>query len=138
MWNTRKIDTTPFLRGYEKLLLDFGTDYQEMNHANISDEELKQFFGAAALSSTAQRTSIRPGRADGRLLSSSRTCPALTIRDMGRCSRRLPQLFDWRITKRAMSASSTIPSCTLGILFNGDRLIIVRQSTFELCGPHAC
>ncbi len=46
MWNTRKIDTTPFLRGYEKLLLDFGTDYQEVNHANISDEAMQQFFGA--------------------------------------------------------------------------------------------
>jgi SAM-dependent methyltransferase len=45
MWNTRKTDTTPFLRGYEKLLLDFGTDYQEVNHANVSPEVLKRFFG---------------------------------------------------------------------------------------------
>ncbi|HVU87258.1 MAG TPA: class I SAM-dependent methyltransferase [Pirellulales bacterium] len=46
MWNTRLTDTTPFLRGYEKLLLEFGTDYQEVNHANVSPETLKRFFGA--------------------------------------------------------------------------------------------
>ncbi|HEY4309923.1 MAG TPA: class I SAM-dependent methyltransferase [Pirellulales bacterium] len=45
MWNTRKTDTTPFLRSYEKLLIDFGTDYAEVNHANVSALALESFFG---------------------------------------------------------------------------------------------
>ena len=35
LWNDRETDTTPFLREYEKLLLDYGTDYVEINHRNV-------------------------------------------------------------------------------------------------------
>jgi len=45
MWNTRRTDSTPFLSGYEALLQEFGTDYREVNHANISEEVLRRFFG---------------------------------------------------------------------------------------------
>lgn len=34
-WNDRQTDTTPFLRDYEKLLLEFGTDYVVINHRNV-------------------------------------------------------------------------------------------------------
>ena len=45
-WNDRRIDTTPFLRGYEALLQQYATDYQEINHKNIQDKEIFQsFFG---------------------------------------------------------------------------------------------
>lgn len=32
VWNERKIDSTPFLRDYEGLLLRYGTDYNEVRH----------------------------------------------------------------------------------------------------------
>src|ERR1700722_16381276 len=32
LWNERQTDSTPFLRDYEKLLLTYGTDYQEVRH----------------------------------------------------------------------------------------------------------
>lgn len=35
LWNDREFDTTPFLRDYERLLLEFGTDYVEVNHRNV-------------------------------------------------------------------------------------------------------
>lgn len=35
IWNERKLDSTPFLRDYEQLLLDYGTDYQEVRHENV-------------------------------------------------------------------------------------------------------
>lgn len=46
LWNDRRTDTTAFLQGYEQLLQDFSLDYQQVNHKNVSDETLRQFFGA--------------------------------------------------------------------------------------------
>ena len=43
IWNERLIDTTDFLRDYEGLLLDYGTDYQEVRHENAS-EAIAKFF----------------------------------------------------------------------------------------------
>jgi SAM-dependent methyltransferase len=43
IWNERLIDTTAFLRDYEKLLLDYGTDYQDVRHENVS-EAIAKFF----------------------------------------------------------------------------------------------
>lgn len=45
MWNTPKEDATPFMRDYIQLLRDFGTDYKQVAHTNISRDELKAFFG---------------------------------------------------------------------------------------------
>ena len=42
-WNDRKTDTTPFLRAYEQLLLDYGTDYTEINHRNITESHEAKF-----------------------------------------------------------------------------------------------
>ncbi|WP_299464825.1 class I SAM-dependent methyltransferase [uncultured Gimesia sp.] len=44
IWNERKVDSTPFLIAYEKMLLEFATDYQEVNHTNISQGDFSQFF----------------------------------------------------------------------------------------------
>ncbi len=44
-WNSRHLDTTPFLKGYEKLLQDFATDYQQVDHKRIDAAVLNQFFG---------------------------------------------------------------------------------------------
>ena len=44
VWNDRQADTTPFLAGYEALLREFATDYQQVNHRNIDADALKEFF----------------------------------------------------------------------------------------------
>jgi SAM-dependent methyltransferase len=44
-WNTRRVDGTPFLQAYEALLLEFGTDYAQVNHRNVDDRILASFFG---------------------------------------------------------------------------------------------
>jgi ubiquinone/menaquinone biosynthesis C-methylase UbiE len=43
LWNERRIDTTPFLRAYEQLLLKFGTDYQEVRHERAY-QDVESFF----------------------------------------------------------------------------------------------
>jgi SAM-dependent methyltransferase len=45
MWNERLTDTTPFLRGYEELLLRHATDYAAVRHENIDAAALARFFG---------------------------------------------------------------------------------------------
>jgi SAM-dependent methyltransferase len=46
LWNDRRVDTTPFLRDYENLLQEFGTDYNEINHKNVQDASVfNAFFG---------------------------------------------------------------------------------------------
>jgi len=46
VWNERRMDT-PFLRDYEQLLLDYGTDYQEVRHEQTT-AEIAAFFAPAA------------------------------------------------------------------------------------------
>jgi SAM-dependent methyltransferase len=45
IWNMRRVDTTPFLRAYEALLLRHGTDYAKVRDATVSDGALARFFG---------------------------------------------------------------------------------------------
>jgi ubiquinone/menaquinone biosynthesis C-methylase UbiE len=44
IWNERQLDTTPFLRDYEQLLLKHANDYQRVRHENIDQEKLGRFF----------------------------------------------------------------------------------------------
>lgn len=44
VWNDRRTNTTPFLAAYERLLLDHGTDYQQVNHRKIDEAVLREFF----------------------------------------------------------------------------------------------
>lgn len=44
IWNERQLDTTEFLRGYEKLLLKYASDYGNVRHENIDQEKLGGFF----------------------------------------------------------------------------------------------
>ena len=46
MWNDRLLGGSPFLEAYERLLVDFGTDYLKVRHNNIADAHLAAFFGA--------------------------------------------------------------------------------------------
>jgi ubiquinone/menaquinone biosynthesis C-methylase UbiE len=44
MWNERQLDSSAFLRDYERLLIEFGTDYETVRHENITRETLQDFF----------------------------------------------------------------------------------------------
>ena len=43
VWNARRLETTEFLRAYEKLLLRYSGDYAMVRHENV-ESELAQFF----------------------------------------------------------------------------------------------
>jgi ubiquinone/menaquinone biosynthesis C-methylase UbiE len=45
IWNDRKTESTEFLKEYESLLNNFGTDYKIVNHKNIDKNILDRFFG---------------------------------------------------------------------------------------------
>ena len=45
LWNTRRTDGTPFLRAYEALLREHGTDYAAVTHENVTDEALRTVLG---------------------------------------------------------------------------------------------
>jgi SAM-dependent methyltransferase len=44
IWNTRRLNSTPFLRDYEALLLQFGTDYTQVRHQTVDRDRLAAFF----------------------------------------------------------------------------------------------
>jgi SAM-dependent methyltransferase len=44
IWNERQLDTTEFLREYEKLLIKHAKDYERVRHENIDQEKLTDFF----------------------------------------------------------------------------------------------
>ena len=73
IWNERKTDATPFLRAYERLLLDVSPDYANVRHENVTVDVLRDFFGPGGF-----RTEVFPNYQHfdyaalaGRLLSSS-------------------------------------------------------------------
>jgi ubiquinone/menaquinone biosynthesis C-methylase UbiE len=43
IWNERRLDSTPFLRAFEQLLLQYGTDYQKIRHENGTGQ-IADFF----------------------------------------------------------------------------------------------
>lgn len=43
IWNARKLESTPFLEEYEKLLVAFGTDYQDIRHER-AEGMIAEFF----------------------------------------------------------------------------------------------
>ena len=45
VWNERLLDTTPFLREYEAMLRQFGTDYARVNESHPRNEQMLEFFG---------------------------------------------------------------------------------------------
>jgi SAM-dependent methyltransferase len=44
IWNSRRLDTTPFLRDYESLLQRYATDYRQVNHQNLDAALLSPLF----------------------------------------------------------------------------------------------
>lgn len=74
MWNERKLDATPFLIDYEKLLLKYGTDYQNVRHENIDENKLNDFFDHGYIKKTFPNMQVFDlAGVTGRLLSSSYT-----------------------------------------------------------------
>jgi SAM-dependent methyltransferase len=47
IWNDRRTEGSAFSRGYEDILLEFGTDYREVAHRHNLDERIHAFFGHA-------------------------------------------------------------------------------------------
>ena len=76
-WNSRLLDSSPFLIGYEQLLLEFGTDYTEVAERYQDDATMKAWFGPG-LRGVASFPNVQHMDADGlrgRLLSSSYAPP---------------------------------------------------------------
>ena len=72
IWNDRKTEATPFLIEYEKLLQTYATDYSKVDHKNIDDAVVREFFGYAPMKTkipSAQQFDFEGLK--GRLLSSS-------------------------------------------------------------------
>jgi ubiquinone/menaquinone biosynthesis C-methylase UbiE len=72
LWNEREIDTTPFLREYEQLLLTYGTDYQDIRHERTTDA-VNEFYDPALYQERVfpMRQEFDYVGVEGRLLSSS-------------------------------------------------------------------
>lgn len=72
LWNERLTDSSPFLRDYEQLLLDYGTDYQDIRHERTT-AEVNQFFDPAPYRERTfdMRQEFDYAGVEGRLLSSS-------------------------------------------------------------------
>lgn len=72
MWNERQLDTNEFLRAYEIFLVEFGTDYGQVRHDNITKENLAKFFQTDFRHfSTENSQTLDFDGLKGRLLSSS-------------------------------------------------------------------
>jgi SAM-dependent methyltransferase len=72
LWNERVTDSTPFLIAYEKLLMQYGTDYNEVRHERTTDT-IQEFFAPSPFSAHVfpmQQVFDYAGL-EGRLLSSS-------------------------------------------------------------------
>jgi ubiquinone/menaquinone biosynthesis C-methylase UbiE len=93
-WNTRRTEGSPFLSAYERLLRQFGTDYLQVDHRNVSAPDLRAFFGdgyEARVFPNVQVFDFDGLR--GRLLSSS-YAPGPQHPDHARMLAALRQLFD--------------------------------------------
>jgi SAM-dependent methyltransferase len=44
-WNTRRLVGTPFLEGYERLLLEYGVDYKSVSERYPDDDTMSRWFG---------------------------------------------------------------------------------------------
>ena len=72
LWNERQLDATPFLQAYERLLLDYGSDYRQVRH-ELTTARIHEFFAPSPFHS---KTFVTQQEFDylaleGRLLSSS-------------------------------------------------------------------
>lgn len=93
MWNERQLETTEFLRDYERLLLEYGTDYNQVRHENVTAEILGEFFQAEFKQKVFQNHQILDFEGlKGRMLSSSYV-PAEESPRFGEMIKTLESLF---------------------------------------------
>lgn len=73
LWNERVLDTTAFLRGYERLLRDHAPEYGVVDHRDIGADAVAAFFapGPVSLGEFVNRLDLDYAGLEGRLLSSS-------------------------------------------------------------------
>lgn len=73
VWNRRLTEETPFAAAYEELLVEHGTDYRQVNHRQVTPEQLADFFagGRVASRSFPNEQVFDLAGLRGRLLSSS-------------------------------------------------------------------
>ncbi len=72
IWNERLESTTPFAKGYELLLRNYGTDYKTVDHRRIDEQTLREFFGGHFVCRTFPNSQhFDLAGLQGRLLSSS-------------------------------------------------------------------
>jgi len=73
VWNVRRKTTTPFLRAYERLLLEYSIDYRTVDHSNVTDEMIADFFhpGTCTVFSVDNPQVFDYEGLEGRLMSSS-------------------------------------------------------------------
>jgi len=72
IWNLRRIDDPALSIDYDELLEEFGTDYKEVGHRNISKKDYEKFFdGKYTLTNFDNRQLLDYDGFKGRLLSSS-------------------------------------------------------------------
>ena len=74
LWNERRTASSPFLRAYEQLLLEYGTDYQDVRHERTT-EQIETFFAPSQFEfrSFEYQQEFEYPALEGRLLSSSYT-----------------------------------------------------------------
>jgi len=93
-WNSRRTDSTPFLRDYEALLRRFGTDYERIDHMKLGPEVFEAFFAGPFESHRFENHQVFDFEGlRGRLLSSSYT-PAPGHPDHEPMLAELRRLFD--------------------------------------------
>ncbi len=94
LWNARKLDATPFLRAYEALLLEFGTDYREVRHESAWERlDLIYGPGRATRATFENAQEVDYEGLEGRLLSSSYAPAAGDPRHLPMLAK-LRELFD--------------------------------------------
>lgn len=72
IWNERQLDSTPFLRDYEQLLIKYAKDYLEVRHEKVNEELLSAFFKAEFRRATFANVQVFDfDGIKGRMLSSS-------------------------------------------------------------------
>ena len=73
LWNLRRKDADAFAVAYERLLLEYATDYRRVDHANVTESVIAEFFDPApfGLRVFPNRQVFEYEALEGRLLSSS-------------------------------------------------------------------
>jgi SAM-dependent methyltransferase len=94
MWNIKQLDTTPFMFAYERMLLEYGTDYVEVKHENLGEDIFNLFYHKGCRIKTFSNEQVFDFEGvKGRLLSSS-YAPTEQSSDYKPMIKELNRIFD--------------------------------------------